>query len=182
MEIWKDIPNTEGCYQVSNYGRFKSVFTRLLNKGSKFSYKKERILKLGKYSNDYLQFSGNVNNKRVTGIAHRLVAQAFIPNPENKPQVNHLDGNKQNNHVDNLCWATISENIRHSYEVLNRKTADQSGVNNKNVKLTEKQVREIRNRYDNLKHTIFEISKDYKVKKAAIWKIVSRYNWKHLTN
>jgi hypothetical protein len=106
-EIWKDIPGFENLYQVSSLGRVKSLPKHTNNQFSN----KEIILKPVK-SNNYL----NVNLKgKIIGI-HRLVAITFIPNEENKPQINHKDGNKQNNIISNLEWCTASENILHAYK------------------------------------------------------------------
>lgn len=107
QEIWKDVINYEGFYQVSNFGQIKS-----------FHKNKEIIMKpfLNKGGYVYIMISDGVNlkNKRL----HRLVAEAFHPNPENKRTVNHLDGNKQNNFAYNLEWNTHSENHLHSNNVL----------------------------------------------------------------
>ena len=108
VEIWKDVPGYEGLYQVSNMGRLKS-------------YKKDAsgvILKLTNKRGDYIRVVlQGINKPRTSISAHRLVALTFIPNPKNLPEVNHIDGNKQNNKISNLEWCTRSENIRHSLKI-----------------------------------------------------------------
>lgn len=99
-EIWKDIPNYEGLYQVSNLGRIRNAKTKKI-KNQRNTYKK------------YLQVD-LFNKNQKTYRVHRLVAETFIPNPNNLPQVNHKDGNKQNNRVDNLEWITNYDNIQHA--------------------------------------------------------------------
>lgn len=104
METWKDIKGFEGIYQISNMGRVKS-------------FKADpngRILSIKNSKGDYLNIVLCHGNKRRSVKVHRLVAEAFIPNPDNKPEVNHKDGNKQNNRVGNLEWATRIENQRHA--------------------------------------------------------------------
>lgn len=104
-EIWKKIEKYED-YEVSNLGRIKSLKRNnnkiLKQKPNKFGY-----LIVGLFNN------ANKNKKM---LVHRLVAEAFIPNPLSKPQVNHIDGNKQNNNVNNLEWCTNSENQIHAYK------------------------------------------------------------------
>ena len=99
-EIWKDIEDYEGIYQVSNLGRVKRVTT-------------DRILKGIKDRGGYLRITLSKNGVKSNHKIHRLVAQAFIPNPENKPQVNHIDENKTNNLVSNIEWMTAKENLNH---------------------------------------------------------------------
>lgn len=99
-EEWRTIKGYEDRYEVSNFGRVRS-----LNNNS--------ILKPFKNTGDYLGVKLYKNNIRFNKLLHRLVAQAFIPNPENKPQVNHIDENKTNNIVSNLEWVTAKENINH---------------------------------------------------------------------
>lgn len=106
-EIWKDIPNYEGLYQISNLGRVKS----LPRKGT--NTKKERILKFAKSNKNYLIAILTKHNKRNAKSVHRLVAEAFIPNPNNFPQVNHKDENRHNNCVDNLEWCTNRYNCNY---------------------------------------------------------------------
>lgn len=101
IEEWRDIEGFEGLYQVSNLGQVKSLRTGILLRQAKNKFG---------YLLCVLCVKGDMNSKRV----HRLVAQAFLENPSNLPQVNHKDGNKANNNVENLEWCTCSENTRHA--------------------------------------------------------------------
>lgn len=114
-EIWKDIKDYEGLYQVSNLGRVKSLSKTLWN-GVGYFESKERILVPGKDKDGYLQVGLYKNKKRKSFKIHRLVGQHFILNEENKPEINHKDGDKQNNNVNNLEWVTSSENSTHAYK------------------------------------------------------------------
>lgn len=100
-EIWKDIKGYEGKYQVSNYGSVKTL-----------NYRRTGTARLLIPKNDkgYLAVGLYKNGKRKMFLIHRLVAEAFIPNPENLPQVNHIDEDKTNNYVENLEWCTQSYN------------------------------------------------------------------------
>ncbi len=104
-EIWKDIQGYEGLYQVSNLGRVKSLVRG-------YYWQKERILKPCKHIKGYMLVSLSKNEKEKTFRLHRLVAIAFIPNPENLPQIDHINADKTNNSVNNLRWVTAKENIR----------------------------------------------------------------------
>lgn len=99
-EIWKPVPEYAGYYEVSNLGRIRRIKTGKILKG---------------YLNEYYRVVLTVDSKGKDYSVHRLVAMTFIPNPENKPDVNHIDGNKLNNRVDNLEWTTRSENMKHAY-------------------------------------------------------------------
>jgi hypothetical protein len=148
MEIWKDIQETDNFYQVSNLGRFKRKEKLSIDKNGKVKLLSEKILNLGKYSNGYLQFSVKIDNKRITAISHRLVAKYFIENTDvNKIQVNHKNGIKNDNRIENLEWVTISENIIHSYKELNRKCREMKGENNTNCKITKEIALTIRELY-----------------------------------
>lgn len=99
-EIWKDVKDYEELYQVSNLGRVKRVTSG-------------RILKGSKQTPGYLRVDLYKNGSKSKKLIHRLVAEAFIPNSENKSQVNHIDENKTNNMVSNLEWMTAKENLNH---------------------------------------------------------------------
>lgn len=111
-EIWKDVKNFEGMYQVSNKGRVRSL-DRHDKHGALW---KGKLFKLSPDKSGYIKTKFSVDGKRTVKLVHRLVAEAFIPNPENKPEVNHIDGDKQNNYVNNLEWVTSKENTRHGLE------------------------------------------------------------------
>lgn len=113
-EIWKDIKDYEGLYQVSNLGRVKSM-DRIITRKDGISQFRKGIIKIPKINSDgyhTVTLSKNGNNKTL-GI-HILVARHYISNPENKSEVNHIDFNRKNNRVDNLEWCTHQENIQHS--------------------------------------------------------------------
>lgn len=137
-EIWKNV-SINGyidVYQVSTLGRLRSL-PRLIHY-STYSEKTDGQIVQSKLWGAYLQVCLCVNGKRKYIHVHRLVALTFIPNPLNKPQINHKDGNKLNNCVSNLEWVTASENHKHLYTVLGRK-----GINH--------------NRFGKLSHTNKEI-------------------------
>jgi hypothetical protein len=113
MEIWKDIIGYEGLYQVSNYGRVKSLDKVVKCKGNKTKLNKSKIKKI--YQHRYNQVHLTDGKIEKCHKVCRLVAKAFIPNPQNKLTVNHIDGNKLNDCVSNLEWATHSENLKHAY-------------------------------------------------------------------
>lgn len=103
LEIWKDIKNFEGSYQISNTGKVKSLKRDVFN-GCKFITRPERIIKFGDNGHGYLFVSLWKNNKPTRMYVHKLVAEAFIPNPNNYKEINHKDENKANNNVYNLEW------------------------------------------------------------------------------
>lgn len=133
-EIWKEVYGYEGLYEVSNLGRVRSLDHLVTQqKGSCFITRiyKGRILKPRIPKNKYPYLHLSKQGVQLTVKVHRLVAQTFIPNPENLPQVNHKDGNKQNNVVTNLEWADSKMNINHAFD-LGLNTKCQFGVNSHN--------------------------------------------------
>lgn len=128
-EIWKDISGFEGKYQISNLGRVKSLSRFRVYGKTASGITKEIILKLStpKSQYGYAVLSFWVNARVKTFKVHRLVAEAFIPNPENKPQVNHIDSNRSNNHVSNLEWVTSRENTSHA-TIKTNKSSKYTGV------------------------------------------------------
>lgn len=115
MEIWKDIDGFEGWYQVSNLGKVRSV-ERTIKNNNVFQLYKSHILKEATTHKGYKYVCLYKNSKCFHRSVHRLVAEAFIVNNENKSQVNHIDGNKENNCVGNLEWCNNSENQKHAYK------------------------------------------------------------------
>lgn len=123
-EIWKDVSGYEGLYQVSSFGNVRK-------------FKNHFILKKGKHHKGYLYVSLTKSkiNKKVK--IHRIVALSFLDNPENKTQVNHKDGNKQNNILSNLEWTTPSENLKHAWDnkLRHYNLKIRTAIKNKNSKI-----------------------------------------------
>lgn len=113
-ETWKDIKDYEGLYQVSNLDNVRSLERVVTHKTTGSRTIREKILKLNNDNNGYFYVSLSKDGKKKNFKIHRLVAEAFIPNPENLPQVNHIDENKSNNKITNLEWSTSLSNLNHS--------------------------------------------------------------------
>lgn len=148
MEEWRDIEGYEGLYQVSNYGRVKSLkrYITLNGKNQHCIYHtkkviKERIMKYGINSHGYCQVMLHNNGKKKNKSIHQLVAQAFIPNPDKKPTVNHINGDKLNNSVDNLEWATCKEQTNHLIHTLGHKSIITKQCRDKQKELHQRKVK-----------------------------------------
>ena len=114
-EVWKDIEGFEGIYQVSNKGQIKSLDMEVKYPTGTIRIQKGRILSRGK-RNWYHRVNLCKNGKSYPYHAHRLVAAAFLLNPDAKREVNHIDGDKTNNCISNLEWVTGSENMKHAFK------------------------------------------------------------------
>jgi hypothetical protein len=125
-EIWKDIDGYDGCYQISSFGRVKSLSREMFN-GKCYFYSKEKILKVQNHTHGYYVIGITYNNKKNSFYVHRLVAHYFIYNPKNKREVNHIDFIKLNNNVENLEWVSSLENKSH-IKIFKPKTSIYVGV------------------------------------------------------
>ena len=139
--MWKPVVGYEGLYEVSDSGQVRS-----LSKHDRIGRLRNGKIKTAcDNGNGYLVVNLKVNGIQKMKTVHGLVAEAFIPNPDKKPCVNHVDGNKQNNRADNLEWCTYSENMKHAFETgLN---APIKGSANQHAKLTDDQVKFVREKY-----------------------------------
>lgn len=168
IEVWKDIKGYEGLYQVSNLGRVKSL------KHLKEYFLTYRIE--GKGYASVALFKGTVSSRKSYKV-HRLVADAFIPNPENKPQINHKDGNKLNNSVENLEWVTNQENIVHAYNNGLIHPNPLKGEEAPQHKLTWEEVEYIRKRYAGGDTSTHKLAEEFNVTPSCIGLIVRNKRW-----
>lgn len=121
-EVWKPIANTDDVYWVSNLGNVRSTDRIVTYSDGRKELHEGKIIIGGKSNNGYRIVGLTIGKKRKYYTVHRLVATAFIPNPNNKPQINHKNGIRTDNRADNLDWCSQSENMKHSYRVLGRKS------------------------------------------------------------
>jgi hypothetical protein len=180
-EVWKSMFGYEGYCEVSTMGRIKVLQRYSTDKNGKVKNIKEKILILGYYSNGYEQFSISIDNKRHTGIAHRLVAKTFLPNLEEKLEINHINGIKDDNRLCNLEWCTRQENLHHALTKLPKAVHDHKGAKNSNTKLTDVDVLYIREHYTpfiNNSKLYEEFSN--KISLSSFKQICYGITWKHL--
>ena len=178
-EEWQDIGEWQGLYAVSNLGRVRSYDREVAARLTGTAYiHKGRVLTLkrtGNYRGVSLFLDGT--NRRF--YVHRLVAQAFIPNPSNLPEVNHKDGNKLNNCVSNLEWVTRSDNAQHAWKTgLLKSPNPPCGELQHASKLTENDVKQIR--IDFQPGSGPKLARKYGVTPRTIYLIARRDSWKHV--
>jgi len=174
-EVWKVI-ECFTAYEVSNMGRVRKIHP---SKNIKGDYAKTGLLKAQPLKGGYMSVGLYKNGKFNSKTVHRLVAIAFLINPSNKQQVNHIDCNPSNNKLSNLEWVTPIENVHHSMKHGHFDRCIKRGEDNHLSKLKEHEVLEIRDKYKG------EISKnkladEYNVNKRLIDFIVQRKIWKHI--
>lgn len=180
-EIWKDIIGYEGIYQISNLGRIRSVTRLVLNpRPRKLS---GRILKTRLWGHNiktqYHLISlskslGNGKFHRKGFLIHRLVLYAFTPNPKKLPLANHKDGDKFNNHVDNLEWCTHKENIQHAARL-----GLMGGVKCHNAKINSDQAKEIKILLSQSNRQC-DIARKFNVHPRIIYYISAGISWKNV--
>ena len=172
-EVWKDIVGFEGLYQVSDMGKVKSLGRMCKNRFG-YRYKPERIMSqslLGGYSAVGLYKNG----KQTSLLVHRLVAISFIPNPENKKEVNHIDLCKTNPACNNLEWCTKQENMNHA----KNNGAIKRGEDAPRVSITNSDAINIIKLL--MTNAPLAISRKTGISKSIIAEIYHKRNWKHLT-
>jgi hypothetical protein len=162
-EEWRDIPGYEGMYEVSNTGKVRSM-----------GYGRVRELTPSPQNNGYLHVTLCKSRAKKGMLVHALVALAFIGSRPNKMQINHKNGNKHDNRVENLEYVTSKENIRHACEtgLMNNK-----GENNGCAKLSKSDAENIRLEYGKGKVTQYQLAKKYGVSQSLVYQIINRKIW-----
>lgn len=177
-ELWKSIKGFEGYYEVSNKGRVRSLDRHVPRSDGNKQFVKGKFLVISYDTGGYSKVNLNRNGKATVGRVTRLVAENFIPNPYNKPTVNHINGNKKDDRVENLEWNTMSENIIHAFET-ELKTV-YSGEEHVASRLTNEEVLEMRRLYQSGNYTYLDLAEKYKVARITISRIITRLSWKHI--
>lgn len=176
-EIWKDIPGYENFYQVSNTGKVKSLLRTVNKSNGRKQTMPEKIMSNnfdGEYFSVQLQRDWIAKRCKI----HKLVVLCFIPEDCNRTCVNHIDGNKLNNHLNNLERCTISENSKHAIKTGLLIMPNINGSNNGRSKLTADQVIEIRELNGKIRQ--YEIAEKFGIKPAQISAIINRKTWTHI--
>ena len=155
-EEWRPLVGYEGLYEVSNRGNMKSLERTVWDNRGYYRTVPERILKPMKDSSGYLQVKLWKDGKAKKYLVHRLVAEAFIPNPDNLPQINHIDENKQNNCMDNLEWCSRSYNM--TYNGRANKVGKKVAEKLRGRKLSEETIKKIAEKKSKPVYSINKVS------------------------
>jgi|694.fasta_scaffold120435_2 hypothetical protein len=170
MEVWKTVKDFEN-YEVSNYGNVRRKDCQVIYSNGMITNYKQKLLTQELNRKTYKRVTFSQNNIQKRYQVHRLVAMYFIPNPNNKPCVNHIDGNGSNNHVSNLEWCSYSENEIHSYNAL--------GKVNPIRKLKESDILDIRQNCikginNSNKGNVIDFVNKYKVDRTTILNVLNK--------
>ena len=173
----KQIEVFENIYSITREGRIWSHDRIKISRKREYKIKGQ-WRKLKKTNKGYLEINLFKNGKPIFKRIHRLVAETYIPNPENKPDINHLDGNKLNNHVSNLQWVTSKENHSHAWKIGLYDNRDTSGENNGQSKLTQIQVNEIRQNHVKKGTYTRKPWEKYNISRGYYYDILKYRTWK----
>lgn len=176
-ELWYDIKGYEDYYEITKSGNIRSKPRRVNFKINNTRFVPPKILSTRVNNRGYISTELNTNNIGKCVIIHVLIARTFIPNPENKPQVNHINGIKTDNRIENLEWCTAKENRIHAINTGLSKSF--KGSDNYNVKLTKDEIYSIRERVKNHESQL-NLALEYNVHVGTIHKIHKRITWKHI--
>ena len=179
-EVWKDISGYEGYYQVSTSGNVRSKTRKVYNPRYGEQLRLGKMLSPAINKNGYVQVGLSKNGIRKSLKVHSLVAKAFLKEITGKKEVNHKDGNKLNNHIDNLEWCNRSENVLHAFRS-GLKTKPK-GAKNGQSKITSKEVLEIRSIYKGRGNgpSLDKIAEMYNLGRSQVTRIVKRQSWGHI--
>lgn len=175
METWKEVEDYEGLYEVSASGIVRSLERKVKHWRGGLLTVKSKTIQPYKSKCGYIIVGLHKKGVCTRFLVHRLVSQAFIPNPEKKPQVNHINGIKTDNRAENLEWNTRSENINHADK---NNLRNLKGSNNGGSKLSELQVLEIRK--IGTSKSVKEIGALYNVGANCITRILNKKRWAHI--
>lgn len=177
-ETWKDIKGYEGLYQVSKSGKIKTLPREVRNTEKSFRKLGEKIHIPCDNGNGYKYVTLSSNRKVNHVYIHRAVAEAFLCNCFELPEVNHIDGDKSNNHIDNLEWCTRGENMKHAHK--SGLTFSHKGEDSYNAKLTEEKVLKVRELFATGKYMQITLADMFGISRGYIHAIVHRTKWKHI--
>lgn len=175
MENWKPIREFNGEYEVSNLGNVRSVLKRIVKRDNSIYTRVSKQLRPANRKG-YLLFGISYDFKLTTRLGHRLVAQEFLDNPLNKKEVNHKNGIKTDNRVENLEWVTRRENLDHA--IKNNLVARNCGESNGNHKLTKEIVQKIRETYKPKEFGLVKTARMFNTSKRNVLDIVKYKIWK----
>jgi predicted XRE-type DNA-binding protein len=174
-EIWKPVPGFDGRIEASNFGRIRSKDKMKRIRDGRMAFHAGRIFKANPDRNGYPVVNVGLKSH---ALVHRLVALTFLPNPEGKPEVNHKNGVRNDNRLENLEWVTGSENTFHAFRVLRRRKVSQPGEAHHNARLNEELVKDIRVLCKHLSHE--QVAGMFKVSRGQVSRIARGAAWRHV--